>query len=54
MWKPMCETMPYGFAPTVGENPDDEYELVLGVDPEDRWAEQKAAALRQGRGVVHN
>ena len=36
----------YGFAPQVGENPDDEYELVLGVDPEDRLAEEKAAALR--------
>ena len=35
----------YGFAPVVGENPDDEYELVLGVDPNDRWAEEKAAAL---------
>jgi hypothetical protein len=36
----------YGFAPPVGENPDDFYDLVLGVDPDDRWAEQKAAALR--------
>ena len=37
----------YGFAPEVGDNPDDEYELVLGVDPDDRWAEQKAAALNK-------
>jgi hypothetical protein len=29
----------------VGDNPDDEYELVMGIDPADRWAEQKAAAL---------
>jgi hypothetical protein len=36
----------YGFAPPVGENPDDFYELVLGVDPDDRYADQKAAALR--------
>jgi hypothetical protein len=36
----------YGFAPEVGENPDDEYPLVLGVDPDDRYAEEKAAALR--------
>ena len=36
----------YGFAPQVGENPDDEYELTIGVDPEDRHADAKAAALR--------
>lgn len=37
----------YGFAPEVGDNPDDEYELVLGIDPDDRWADQKAAALQK-------
>ena len=36
----------YGFAPPVGENPDDFYELTIGVDPEDRHADAKAAALR--------
>lgn len=37
----------YGFAPEVGDNPDDEYELVMGIDPSDRWADQKAAALKK-------
>ena len=36
----------YGFAPPVGENPDDFYDLVLGVAPDDRYAEEKAKALR--------
>ena len=31
----------------MGDNPDDEYELVLGVDPNDRWADEKAAALEK-------
>ena len=35
----------YGFAPEVGENPDDEYEITLGIDPNDRYADAKAAAL---------
>ena len=33
------------YSAQVGDNPDDEYELVLGVDPNDRWADEKAAAL---------
>jgi hypothetical protein len=36
----------YGFAPEVGENPDDEYALTLGVDVNDPMAEQKAQVLR--------
>ena len=38
----------------VGENPDDEYELVLGVDPNDRWAEEKAAASQLGLRPVES
>ena len=37
----------YGFAPAVGENPDDEFEVVLGIDPNDRHADAKADALRR-------
>ena len=37
----------YGFAPEVGENPDDEYEITLGIDPNDRYADAKAAALEK-------
>jgi len=36
----------YGFAPEVGENPDDEYALTLGVDVNDPYAEAKAQVLR--------
>lgn len=35
------------YSAQVGDNPDDEYELVLGVDPNDRWADEKAAALEK-------
>jgi len=36
----------YGFAPAVGDNPDDEYALTLGVDGNDQFAEVKAQVLR--------
>ena len=36
----------YGFAPEVGENPDDEYALTLGVDVNDPLADAKAQVLR--------
>lgn len=36
----------YGFAPAVGDNPDDEYTLKLGVDGNDPLAEAKAKVLR--------
>ena len=36
----------YGFAPEVGENPDDEYALTLGIDVNDPYAEAKAQVLR--------
>ena len=43
----------YGFAPAVGENPDDEFEVVLGIDPDDRYADAKADALKRiGLGPV--
>ena len=37
----------YGFAPEVGENPDDEYSLTLGVDVNDPYAQAKADVLRR-------
>jgi len=40
----------YGFAPEVGENPDDEYSLTLGVDVNDPYAQVKAEVLR-GMGL---
>ena len=44
--RPSSELSSLRLRPGGWENPDDEYPLVLGVDPDDRYAEEKAAALR--------